>query len=50
MLSDLLLWNKIGRIITQTAKQLNIAPERAFDIFYSSKPVSAFTILKITYI
>ena len=37
MLSDLLLWNKIGRIITQVHKILEISPERAFDIFYESK-------------
>lgn len=37
MLSDILMWNKIGRIITQSAKRMNIAPERAFDVFYESK-------------
>jgi hypothetical protein len=37
MLSDLLMWNKIGRIITLLAKHLNVKPERAFDIFYLSE-------------
>ena len=37
MLSDLLMWNKIGRIITRLAERLHIAPERAFDLFYTSK-------------
>lgn len=36
MLSDLLLWNKIGRIIVLLAQRLNIAPERALHIFYTS--------------
>lgn len=36
MLSDILMWNKIGRIVTLLAKQLGIHPERAFDAFYSS--------------
>ncbi|WP_291529638.1 DUF3791 domain-containing protein [Bacteroides sp. UBA939] len=31
------MWNKIGRIVTLAAKQLNIEPERAFDVFYESK-------------
>ena len=37
MLSDILLWNKIGRIVTQVHKALDITPERAFDLFYESK-------------
>lgn len=37
MLSDILLWNKIGRIVTQIAKRLKIEPERAFNLFYESK-------------
>ena len=37
MLSDLLMWNKIGRIVMLLAKRLNISPERAFDLFYTSK-------------
>ena len=37
MLSDLLMWNKIGRIVMQLAKRLGITPERAFDLFYTSK-------------
>lgn len=37
MLSDLLMWNKIGRIVMILAKRLGITPERAFDLFYTSK-------------
>lgn len=37
MLSDILLWNKIGRIVTLLAQKLNIAPAEALDLFYSSK-------------
>lgn len=37
MLSDLLMWNKIGRIITLLAERLDISSERALDIFYTSQ-------------
>ena len=37
MLNDLLLWNKIGRIVTLLSKRLDISGERALDIFYTSK-------------
>lgn len=37
MLSDLLMWNKIGRIVMLLAKRLRISPERAFDLFYTSE-------------
>ncbi|MCC8113059.1 MAG: DUF3791 domain-containing protein [Bacteroidales bacterium] len=37
MLSDLILWNKIGRIITRIHEALDISPARAFDLFYSSE-------------
>lgn len=37
MLSDLVLWNKIGRIVTQIVLRLDISPERAFDLFYESE-------------
>ena len=37
MLSDLLIWNKIGRIVTLLSKRLDISGERALDIFYTSK-------------
>lgn len=36
MLSDILLWNKIGRIVTLLSQRLNIRPEQALDAFYSS--------------
>ncbi len=37
MLNDILMWNKIGRIIIQLAERLNIEPKKALDLFYSSK-------------
>ena len=37
MLSDLLMWNKIGRIVTLLAERLDITSERALDIFYTSR-------------
>ena len=37
MLSDVLMWNKIGRIVTLLSERLDIAPERALDLFYTSK-------------
>ncbi len=37
MLSDILMWNKIGRIVTLIAKRRNIAPEAALDLFYTSE-------------
>lgn len=37
MLSDLLMWNKIGRIVTLLSKRLDISGEHALDIFYTSK-------------
>lgn len=36
MLSDLLLWNKIGRIVTLLSERLNISSEHALDLFYTS--------------
>ena len=37
MLSDLLMWNKIGRIVALLAERLNVSGERALDIFYTSR-------------
>ena len=37
MLSDLLMWNKIGRIITILSERLDITPEHSLDLFYTSK-------------
>ena len=37
MLSDLLMWNKIGRIVTLLSKRLDVSSERALDIFYTSR-------------
>lgn len=42
MLSDLLMWNKIGRIVMVISESLDIAPERALDLFYSSKTNERF--------
>lgn len=37
MLSQLNMWNKIGRIITRLSERLDINIERATEIFYTSK-------------
>ncbi len=37
MLSDLLMWNKIGRIAMRLAERLGVSPLRALDVFYTSK-------------
>lgn len=37
MISDLLMWNKIGRIVTVLSDVLNITSEHALDLFYTSK-------------
>lgn len=37
MLSDMLMWNKIGRIVTRLSETLNIDTPRALDIFYRSQ-------------
>ena len=36
MLPALLMWNKVGRIITRLAARLGVSPERAVDVFYTS--------------
>ena len=37
MLSDMLMWNKIGRIVTRLSEALDIDTARALDIFYRSQ-------------
>ena len=37
MLSEVLMWNKIGRIVTLLSERLDISPEYALDLFYMSK-------------
>lgn len=37
MLDNVLMWNKIGRIVILLAKRLHISPLRALDVFYTSK-------------
>ena len=37
MLSPLLMWNKIGRIVTLIQKDLGISPADALDKFYRSR-------------
>jgi len=37
MLSDMLMWNKIGRIVTRLSEKLDISISQALDIFYHSK-------------
>ena len=42
MLSDLLMWNKIGRIVTLLSERLDITPEHALDLFYTSQTNKRF--------
>lgn len=37
MLRNSQLWMKIGRVCALLAKRLDVSPERAFDIFQTSK-------------
>ena len=37
MLSLLLMWNKIGRVVTLIQKDLGISSEEALDMFYRSR-------------
>ncbi|MCF0197341.1 MAG: DUF3791 domain-containing protein [Bacteroidaceae bacterium] len=37
MLSDLNMWNKIGRVVMLLSEQLDVDLRQAFDIFYKSK-------------
>lgn len=41
MLSNILMWNKIGRIVTLLARELEVSPLRALDVFYTSKVCDA---------
>ncbi|WP_455665810.1 DUF3791 domain-containing protein [Phocaeicola sp.] len=34
---DIILWNRIGRIIPMLAEKLHISLEKAFDVFYTSE-------------
>lgn len=36
---DSVLWRKQSRIVMMLAQKMNISPEQALDIFYSSKTV-----------
>ena len=36
-MSDMLMWNKIGRIVTLLSERLNISSEQALDLWYNSK-------------
>lgn len=37
MLSPLLMWNKIGRVVTLIQNDLGISSEEALDMFYRSR-------------
>jgi len=37
MLSQLNMWNKIGRIVMRLSERLDVSMPRALDIFYTSK-------------
>ena len=37
MLSNVLMWNKIGRVVTRISEQRGISASRALDLFYTSQ-------------
>lgn len=37
MLSSLLMWNKIGRIVTLLSERLHVSGRRALDVWYRSE-------------
>ena len=37
MLSNVLMWNKIGRVVTRLSEQRGISASNALDLFYSSQ-------------
>lgn len=37
MLSDMLMWNKIGRVVTRLSEHLGIDTVHALDLFYRSQ-------------
>lgn len=37
MLSNVLMWNKIGRIVTRLSEQRGISASEALDLFYTSQ-------------
>jgi hypothetical protein len=39
---DIILWNRIGRMVPMIAEKLHVSIERAFDLFYTSKTCARF--------
>lgn len=37
MLSDVLIWNKIGRVVTRLSEERGISSSSALDLFYTSQ-------------
>ena len=37
MLSDMLMWNKVGRIITRLSERRGVSSSEALDAFYTSQ-------------
>ena len=37
MLSDVLMWNKIGRVVTRLSEERGISSSKALDLFYTSQ-------------
>jgi len=37
MLSNVLMWNKIGRVVTRLSEQKGISASSALDLFYTSQ-------------
>lgn len=39
---DIILWNRIGRMVPIIADKLHVSIERAFDLFYTSQTCARF--------
>lgn len=37
MLSNILMWNKIGRVVTRLSERRGISASKALDLFYTSQ-------------
>ena len=37
MLSNVLMWNKIGRVVTRLSEERGISTSKALDLFYTSQ-------------
>ena len=41
-IKDIIQWQRIGCIVVELSKRLNVSPETAFDVFYQSETCRRF--------